>query len=220
MIQTRERERERERVNLLIVLQYVFGSILIDFNSIANISTGSSNASDAVDNGQYPLFIRSKEIKRIDQYEYDEEAIIIPGEGGVGDIIHYINGKYALHQRVYRINFINKNLINTRYAKYYLECYFKKYILKKAVSATVTSIRKPMIEEFEINLPILSIQNKIVDVLDNFEQLCSNLNIGLPKETGLRNKQYEYYRDQIFNYLNKGKLDIDERERERETRSN
>ncbi|QMT98305.1 restriction endonuclease subunit S [Mycoplasma tullyi] len=54
-------------------------------------------------------------------------------------------------------------------------------------------------------LPSLSIQNKIVDILDNFEQACSKLNTGLPKEIELRNNQYEYYRDQIFNYLNANK---------------
>lgn len=68
--------------------------------AIAEVGTGSSNGNEASDDGQYPFFIRSQTIKRKSDYEYDDEAIIIPGEGGIGEIFHYINGKYALHQRV------------------------------------------------------------------------------------------------------------------------
>jgi len=114
---------------------------------IAEVGTGNSNGNESVDNGLFPFFVRSQTIKSKDDYEYDEEAIIIPGEGGIGEIFHYINGKYALHQRVYRIHFIVED-INTKFAYYYMQAYFKPFILKKAVSATVTSIRKPMIEDF------------------------------------------------------------------------
>lgn len=68
---------------------------------VAEVGTGSSNGNEAEDEGEYPFFIRSQTVKAKNDYEYDEEAIIIPGEGGVGDIYHYISGKYALHQRVY-----------------------------------------------------------------------------------------------------------------------
>ena len=72
---------------------------------IADISTGSSNTDDAVEGGCYPFFVRSQQPLAKDEYEYDEEAIITAGDGvGVGKVFHYINGKYALHQRAYRIH--------------------------------------------------------------------------------------------------------------------
>lgn len=114
---------------------------------IAEVGTGSSNGKDALENGKYPFFIRSKTVKRKDDYEYDEEAIIIPGEGGVEDIYHYINGKYALHQRVYRIHFTD-NDVDTKFAYYYFNSAFKDFIDHKAVNGAVKSIRKPMIQEF------------------------------------------------------------------------
>ncbi|VEU58907.1 restriction endonuclease subunit S [Mycoplasmopsis gallinacea] len=67
-------------------------------------------------------------------------------------------------------------------------------------------------------LPVLSVQNKIVKVLDNFESILKDLNIGLPAEEAKRQQQYEYYRDAIFKYLETGIIDnkgIGERERER-----
>lgn len=73
----------------------------VKIGEIAQVGTGSSNGNEAIEDGIYPFFVRSQIIKKKDTYEYDEEAIIIPGEGGIGDIFHYINGKYALHQRVY-----------------------------------------------------------------------------------------------------------------------
>ena len=160
---------------------------------IAEVGTGRSNGNEAVESGKFPFFIRSQIIQHKNDYEYDEEAIIIPGEGGIGDIYHYVNGKYALHQRVYRIHFTVPQ-INTKFAYYYFQSAFKRFILKKAVSATVTSIRKPMITGFEIPVPPLPIQAAIVRILDNFTELTTELTA----ELAARKKQYEYYRNDML----------------------
>ena len=164
-----------------------------DIKSVAEVGTGSSNGNEADENGMYPFFIRSKTVKLKCSYEYDEEAIIIPGEGGIGEIFHYVNGKYALHQRVYRIHF-TKPSINTKFVYYYMEAFFKKFILRKAVSATVTSIRKPMIESFQIPVPPLDVQQEIVRILDQFTQLTAELTA----ELTARKQQYSYYRDKLL----------------------
>lgn len=65
----------------------------VKVGDLAQVGTGSSNGNEAEENGEYPFFVRSQTIKRKNDYEYDEEAIIIPGEGGIGDIFHYINTK-------------------------------------------------------------------------------------------------------------------------------
>ena len=60
----------------------------------------------------------------------------------------------------------------------------------------------------KILVPILSKekQEKIVYVLDNFDAICSDLNIGLPAEIEARQKQYEYYRDALLTYAATGKI--------------
>lgn len=156
---------------------------------VAEVGTRSSNGNEAEDEGEYPFFIRSQTVKAKNDYEYDEEAIIIPGEGGVGDIYHYISGKYALHQRVYRIHFTERS-INTKFAYHYFRAFFKAFIMKKAVSATVTSIRKPMIQNFEMPVPPLGVQSEIVRILDNFTELTA------------RKQQYSYYRDSLLTFDN------------------
>lgn len=165
---------------------------------VAEVGTGSSNTKEAIDNGKYPFFVRSQNIKTKNNFEFDEEAIIIPGEGGVGEIFHYINGKYSLHQRVYRIHFIDMS-VNTKFIYYYMKAFFKNFILKKAVSATVVSIRKPMINEFKIPIPPLPVQEEIVRILDSFTKLNEKLNEELTK----RKNQYEYYRDNLLSFKDK-----------------
>ena len=167
---------------------------------VCEIGTGKSNTNEQSDNGKYPFYVRSKDIKRINKFEFDETSIIIPGEGGIGEIFHYVKGKYALHQRAYRIHIIDEKII-TKFIYYYLMNNFKKYIMKNAVSSTITSIRKPMIENFEIPIPPIEIQKEIVKILDNFTKYVTELQA----ELQARNKQYNYYRDMLLSedYLNK-----------------
>ena len=70
----------------------------------------------------------------------------------------------------------------------------------------------------KILVPILSKekQEKIVYVLDNFDAICSDLNIGLPAEIEARQKQYEYYRDMLLTFAEKGEI-IPDRQTDRQT---
>ena len=167
---------------------------------VCEVGTGKSNTNEQIEDGEYPFYVRSKNIKRSNKYEFDEIAIIIPGEGGIGDVFHYVEGKYALHQRAYRIHIIDDKII-TKFVYHYMLNNFKKYIMKNAVSATVSSIRKPMIENFEIPIPSIETQEKIVKTLDKFTNYVTELQAELQART----KQYEYYRDMLLSeeYLNK-----------------
>ncbi|EMD4144514.1 restriction endonuclease subunit S, partial [Salmonella enterica] len=138
---------------------------------VADIGTGSSNRQDENEKGIYPFYVRSKNVLRSDTFQFDETAIVIPGEGGIGDIFHYVEGKYSLHQRAYRIC-IKLSGLNTKFIYYFMSSGFKKYILMKKVGATSISIRKPMLEDFQIPIPCpdnpeksLAIQSEIVRIL-------------------------------------------------------
>lgn len=174
----------------------------VTLGSIADICTGSSNRQDESDNGTYPFFVRSKNILKSDTFEFDEVAIVIPGEGGVGDIFHYVEGKYALHQRAYRIS-IQSNSLITKFVYHFMLSSFKQYILMKSVGATTISIRKPMLEGFQVPIPCpdqpeksLAIQSEIVRILDKFTALTAELTA----ELTARKKQYNYYRDQLLSF--------------------
>jgi len=176
------------------------GVEFVKLGEIADIGTGSSNRQDEDSNGKYPFYVRSKNILKSNTFEFDETAIIIPGEGGIGDIFHYIDGKYALHQRAYRICVFCKKM-DTKFLYYIMCCHFKKYILAKSVGATATSIRKPMLENFKLPVPPMEVQREIVRILDSFTLLTAELTA----ELTARKKQYEFYRDFLlsFDELNK-----------------
>lgn len=164
---------------------------------VAEIGTGNSDRKESVEDGIYPFYVRSKDVLRINHYEYDETAIVIPGEGGIGEIFHYVQGKYALHQRAYRVHIFEKKLM-PRFCYYYMFSFFKKYIYSKAVSSTVSSIRKPMLLNFLVPIPPLSVQKEIVRILDNFTELTAELRAELRAELTSRKKQYEYYSKRFF----------------------
>ena len=52
--------------------------------------------------------------------------------------------------------------------------------------------------QFNIPIPPIDVQKKIIDILDNFSMLIDELS----KEKDKREKQYEYYRNLIFTDLN------------------
>lgn len=60
------------------------------------------------------------------------------------------------------------------------------------------------LKNIKIPVPSLEIQSRIVQVLDNFDMVCHDLNIGLPKEIELRQKQYEYFRDKLLTFTAEG----------------
>ncbi len=113
-----------------------------------------------------------------------------------------MEGKYALHQRAYRIHIKDERVL-PKYAFYFIQTKFLDYISKAGFHSSVSSIRRPMLNAFEIILPSLNAQNRIVDVLDKFDAICSDINIGLPAEIEARQKQYEYYIDKLLLFKEK-----------------
>ena len=171
---------------------------------IADIGTGNSSTNEAVEDGLYPFFVRSPEPLRKNSYEYDETAIITAGDGvGVGKVYHYVEGKYALHQRAYRIHIKVPDVL-PRYYFHYMRSKFLPYIQKNMFQGSVSSIRRPMLNEFPVPVPSIEVQERLVKVLDNFEAICNDLNIGLPAEIEARKKQYEFYRDALLTFMEKG----------------
>lgn len=167
---------------------------------IADIGTGNGNTNEGLDTGKYPFFVRSQDIKYKNEYDFDETAIITSGDGvGVGKIFHFVSGKYALHQRAYRVHITSDNVL-PKYFFYYFKNSFLTYISKASFHSSVTSIRRPMMINFSVPVPPLVVQQRIVDILDRFDTLCNDISSGLPAEIEMRQKQYEYYRDKLLSF--------------------
>lgn len=130
---------------------------------IAEITTGNRDSIDAEPNGAYPFFIRSKNVERINEYAYDGEAILTAGDGEIGKIVHYINGKFNFHQRVYCIYNVK---INTRFLYYYFGLFFANEAERHNAKSTVDSIRLPVLKNFPVVFPAKKEQDLITRYLD------------------------------------------------------
>lgn len=76
----------------------------------------------------------------------------------------------------------------------------QQYWASKINSGSVSNLNSEIIKSLNVPIPSFEVQLKIVKFLDYFNELTSNLSEGLPKEIGLRQKQYEYYRDKLLSF--------------------
>ena len=138
---------------------------------VAEIKTGSRNHQDSVDNGKYPFFVRSEKVERLNEYDFDTKAILVPGDGRIGEIFHYYDGKFALHQRVYKVD--NFKEVNPLYLLNLFKYKFKKHALRLNAQGTVPSLRLPMFTNWNILIPNLNEQQKIGLFFQQFDSLIA-----------------------------------------------
>ncbi len=119
---------------------------------LAHIKTGSRNNEDKIQDGEYPFFVRSEVVERINSYSHDCEAILVPGEGRIGDIFHYINGRFDVHQRVYAITQF-KPTVSAKFVHLYMAMNFGAWAMQNTVKATVDSLRLPTFQTFALLVP-------------------------------------------------------------------
>lgn len=115
---------------------------------VCDITNGKANVQDHVENGNYPLFDRSELIKASNEFIFDSEAVIIPGEG-MRFIPKYYEGKFNLHQRAYAL----KDFKCSGQFVYYSMFHRSALISQKAVQSTVLSLRLPILQKFPLEIP-------------------------------------------------------------------
>lgn len=142
-------------------------------SELCSISTGKSNTQDKVEDGEYPFYVRSPIIERSTKYLYDEEAVLTVGDGvGTGKVFHYVNGKYDLHQRCYRMYDFTDEL-NAHYFYHTFSKLFYKRVMAMTAKTSVDSVRLEMIADMEIPCPDIKEQVQIGAYFDNLDHLIT-----------------------------------------------
>lgn len=142
-------------------------------SELCSISTGKSNTQDKVEDGEYPFYVRSPIIERSTKYLYDEEAVLTVGDGvGTGKVFHYVNGKYDLHQRCYRM-YDFTNVLNARYFYHTFSKFFYKRVMAMTAKTSVDSVRLEMIADMEIPCPDIKEQEQIGAFFTNLDHLIT-----------------------------------------------
>ena len=153
---------------------------------VAHIKTGSRNNEDKNEDGEYPFFVRSDNVERINSYSYDCEAILVPGEGRIGEIFHYVNGRFDVHQRVYAITQFKQG-VSGKYVHSYMAMNFGAWAMQNTVKATVDSLRLPTFQTFEMLVPPTEDEQvSIADVLSGMDAELAALEARRDKTRALK----------------------------------
>lgn len=109
----------------------------IKLGDICNIKTGKLNVNDSCETGKYPFFSCSKDVYSIDSFSFDCEALLIAGNGDIGDIKYY-KGKFDAYQRTYVLTDFSFDI---QYVMQYLLFHFDKEILKGIQKSSMPYIK-------------------------------------------------------------------------------
>jgi len=121
----------------------------------------------------------------------------------VGIIIGYILYKVLYKEKEIILELTNeeaKELINNNYLYYYLQSKYKELRRISSGDGTRGGLNLKMIGDYEVELPSLEEQQRIVNILDKFDKIVNDINEGIPAEIEMRRKQYEYYRNKLLSF--------------------
>ncbi|MGV0995835.1 restriction endonuclease subunit S [Empedobacter falsenii] len=137
---------------------------------VCEIKTGKKDTKNKEDDGEYPFFVRSNTVERINSYSYDGEAILTSGDGvGVGKNFHYINGKFDFHQRVYSLRKFKNGYIG-KYIYYLFSDRFYDRVTRLSAKNSVDSVRMDMISGMQVYFPLSTEQTKISSFLSLIDE--------------------------------------------------
>ena len=178
-----------------------------------------------VKNGRLDLhdvkYVDKSDLSKLERSKLHIGDMLFTYVGTVGQVaIVDEEDKYYLAPNVALIR-CDKEVLLPQYMKYYFQTtqFWDKQIRRLLQSSSMQNIPMEKIRKFEIAVPPLDVQNRIVNVLDNFEKICSDLNIGLPAEIEARQKQYEYYRDKLLTFAETGNTILSRAEQSRAEQS-
>ena len=224
-----EQSRAEQSRALIKLVQYVYGCVWLELGDvIVSLNTGLNprkffklNTEDATN---YYITIREMKDGKIVPSEktdrMNDEArklcnnrsnlevgdVLFSGTGTIGEtaVIEKEPSNWNIKEGVYAIK-PNQTMIKPMYLRYILMTDFiKKKYMKKAAGGTVQSVPMGELKKIRIPVPSLQEQNRIVGVLKQLDDLCNDLTSGLPAEIEARQKQYEYYRDKLLTFKERG----------------
>lgn len=139
----------------------------------AKITTGASNTQDQAPFGIFPFYIRSASVMKSNRFLYDCEGVITIGDGQIGKVFHYVNGKFDLHQRCYLIyDFYD---VDAKFFYYIFSAFFYERAIALSAKATVDSVRRDMIAKMKVDLPSLAEQRAIASILSDMDAEIAEL---------------------------------------------
>lgn len=141
---------------------------VVSLGDIVKITTGKKDVNQGNPTGKYPFFTCAREHTYSDGYSYDQEALLIAGNGDVGNV-KYFKGKFEAYQRTYILGEFER--VDPLYLYYVLDKTLKSTLEKQKLGNTMPYIKMGMLADYKIPLPPIEIQREIVAELDGYQKI-------------------------------------------------
>jgi len=169
---------------------------------------------------EFRYYIDKQKYEELKRFAVHPGEMIVSCSGTIGKtfVIPENAPEGVINQALLKLTPTNR--INVFYLQYFFDNTISKILNSVARGGAIKNI--PSVEELKaikIPIPTLEVQQRLVEVLDNFEKICSDLNIGLPAEIEARQKQYEYYRDKLLTFAETGNTILSRAEQSRAEQS-
>ena len=139
---------------------------------ISHIVTGKKDVNEGCDNGKYPFFTCSTSVSRSNSYSFDKEAILIAGNGDVGNM-HYYKGKFEAYQRTYVLYDFQ---LDTLYILHYLNTFLISTLNEGKIGSTIPYIVLGQLVDFIIKIPkTICEQQAIATILSDMDKEIADL---------------------------------------------
>lgn len=159
-----------DRYNIQEIVNYKFD--LIELGDVCDIKTGKKDVNYSTPDGQFPFFTCAAGQFKSPDYSFDDEAILLPGNGANVGMVFYYKGKFEAYQRTYVLSNFSNNVI-PKYVYHVLNATWKSYILDKQFGSATNYIVLGSLLSFKIPLPPISIQNEIVSKIEQYEKIIT-----------------------------------------------
>ncbi|MFZ2358080.1 MAG: restriction endonuclease subunit S [Anaerolineae bacterium] len=141
---------------------------------ISSMRTGKLDSNAAIPEGAYPFFTCAQETLRIDEPAFDTEAVLLGGNNAAGIFpLKYYNGQFNAYQRTYVIESLAPDVLNIRYLYYALRPALAHF-QSASIGAATQYLTKGILDNFQVPLPPVTIQNRIVIILSAYDDLIEN----------------------------------------------
>ena len=145
--------------------------------------------------GDIPVYGSGGIMGYVDTFSYDKPSVLIPRKGSITNLF-YVETPFWNVDTIYYTK-IDTNQILPKFLYYFIKTID---LMQLDTGSGRPSLTQAILNKIQIPIPPLSVQSQIVAILDTFDTLVNSISEGLPKEIQLRQKQYEYYREQLLGF--------------------
>lgn len=93
------------------------------------------------------------------------------------------------------------NVITSRYIYHLLQTTdVQNQVQLRMSHGSQPNLSMRALEQFDVKIPDLDEQERIVKILDKLDFICNDIKSGIPAEIEKRQQQYEYYRDKLLDF--------------------